>query len=81
MSIITKIAERIPEALNNAVESASDLVVSPNPNLIAPNPNLITPMDSVVSSLSLGHIAIVFALMAFTGYALWKNRVYFKQLF
>ena len=79
MSIISRIAERIPEVLNDAAEGAKGLVIAPNPNVIAPNPTDIAPLESMVASLSFGQVAAVLALMAFTGFALWRNRIYFRK--
>ncbi len=73
MSIIAKIAERVPEVLNNAAEGAKGLVIAPNPNVIAP-------MENMVSSLPFGQVALALVLVAFTGFALWRNRVNFRKV-
>jgi len=80
MSIIVKIAERVPEVLNNVAEGAKGLVIAPNPNVIAPNPNVIAPMESMVSGLPFGQIALAFLLVAFTGFALWRNSNNFRKV-
>jgi hypothetical protein len=87
MSIVSRIAERIPEVVDNVVDGAKDLIIAPNPNLIAPNPNIISPnaevisqLDGAAAGLPFSQILVVLAFFAFTGYALWRNKQILRKL-
>jgi hypothetical protein len=75
MSLISRIAERTPEIINEASEGAKDMV-------IAPNPNLISPASNAASGIGLQAIAVFAIVALLAGIMVWQTvKIYRPSLF
>ena len=71
MSLINRVAERIPEILNEASEGAKELIFAPNPNIIAPANNL-------VAGLGLNALIVFGLVTLLAGITIWQTVKLYK---
>ena len=75
MSLINRVAERIPEILNEASEGAKELIIAPNPNIIAP-------ANTMVSGLGVNALIVFGIVTLLAGITLWQTiKLYKPTLF
>ncbi len=71
MSLINRVAERIPEILTEASEGAKELIIAPNPNIIAPANNL-------VAGLGLNALIVFGLVTLLAGITIWQTVKLYK---
>ena len=71
MNIVAKIAERIPEVVNNIVPEGSELIIAPN---------VIAPANNAVSMLPFAYVLLGLAVVALAGFALSRSRLNFRNI-
>ena len=73
MNIVAKIAERIPEVVDNIVTEGTDLIIAPGPDVIAP-------MNNAVSMLPFAHVLLGLAVVALVGFALSRSKLNLRNV-
>ena len=73
MSLINRVAERIPEILNEASEGAKELIIAPNPNIIAP-------ANTMVSGLGVNALIVFGIVTLLAGITLWQTIKLYKPV-
>lgn len=71
MNIVAKIAERIPEVVDNVVTEGSELIIAPN---------LIAPANNAVSILPFAQVLLGLALVALVGFALSRSKLNLRNV-
>jgi len=66
MNIVAKIAERIPEVVDNIVTEGSELIIAPN---------IIAPAENAASMLPFTYVLLGLAVVALVGFALLRSKL------
>jgi len=71
MNIVAKIAERIPEVVDNIVTDGSELIIAPN---------IIAPAKNAASMLPFAQVLLGLAVVALVGFALSRSKLNLRNL-
>ena len=71
MSLISRIAERTPEVMNEVSEGAKELIIAPRPDIIAP-------VNTVAASLGLNAIVLYGVVTLLAGITIWQTIKLYK---
>ena len=71
MSLLNRVAERIPEILNEAIDVANELIIAPNPNIIAP-------VNNVVTGLGFSVLVVFGIVSLLAGITIWQTIKLYK---
>jgi hypothetical protein len=75
MSLLSRVAGRTPEVINEASEGAKELIIAPGPDIIAPATN-------VAAGLSLSAVLVFAAVTILAGITIWQTiKLYKPTLF